>query len=252
MVWLKDDKPVLLLIHGFAQSPQSWDQIVALLGERYCTIALDLQAMISEGGSTSVPTPESVVAATIAQLERRGIGQVAVWGYSLGARIALTLALNHPDRVNRLILESGSAGIEDKTARSDRSAADRELADRIERGSIEQFVDAWERLPIFAGQPEALVAAQRPSRLANNPAALAAALRGLGQGSFAPVWDRLAEVSAPTLVLSGERDAAYTEIGKRLAAALSDGKHTVVVNAGHAVHLEQPQVACAAVRSLLE
>ena len=132
-----------------------------------------------------------------------------VVGYSLGARIALRLAVAHPDVVGRLVLESPSAGIEDSHDRAARRAADEAMAEGIERDGIEAFVAAWEAQPIFASQsalPAARAARIRAIRLANRPDGLAASLRGAGQGAMEPLVDRLGEVRAPTLVIAGALD----------------------------------------------
>ncbi len=122
-------------------------------------------------------------------------------GYSLGARIALRLAVAHPDVVDRLVLESPSAGHRRAPASAKaRRAADEALARRIERDGIDAFVAEWEAQPIFASQaalPTARAARIRRIRLANRPDGLAASLRAAGQGSMEPLVDRLADVSAP-------------------------------------------------------
>jgi pimeloyl-ACP methyl ester carboxylesterase len=61
-----------------------------------------------------------------------------------------------------------------------------------------------------------------------------------------PLWDGLAALRMPAVVLAGERDAAYREIGERLAAALPEAGFEVVGGAGHRVALEAPEAVLAA------
>ncbi len=123
-------------------------------------------------------------------------------------------------------------------------ASDERLAASIERDGLERFVDDWEAIPLFASQ-QALPAETRErlrrQRLRNDPAGLAHSLRGLGTGHQAPLWDRLASVAIPTLVVVGELDAKYREIGARMAALMPLARLEVVPAAGHAIHLEQPE-----------
>ena len=67
---------------------------------------------------------------------RLGAAPADVVGYSLGARIALRLAIDHPDVVGRLVLESPRPASPTRCARAERRAADEALADRIERDGI--------------------------------------------------------------------------------------------------------------------
>ena len=119
------------------------------------------------------------------------------------------------------------------------------------RDGIERFVDLWEREPLFATQralPASVRAALRATRLAQRPHGLANSLRGMGAGAAEPLWDRLARVRAPVLVVTGALDVRYCEIAARLAAALPRGRHAVVAGAGHAPHLEHPTILAAGAR----
>jgi 2-succinyl-6-hydroxy-2,4-cyclohexadiene-1-carboxylate synthase len=94
-------------------------------------------------------------------------------------------------------------------------------------------------------------AAERARRLRNDPRALAACLRGLGTGAQPSFWDRLTEVRAPALLLTGEEDAKFTDIARGMAAALPECLHVGVPSAGHAVHLEAPDAWLEAVNAWL-
>ncbi len=66
-------------------------------------------------------------------------------------------------------------------------------------------------------------------------------LRALGQGTQEPLWDRLAGLEMPVLVMTGQWDRTYREIGARMATAIGANAHLVVVEkAGHALNLERP------------
>ena len=176
---------------------------------------------------------------------------VALWGYSQGARVALDFALAHPGKLSALILESGTAGIDDPLARADRRSRDFALASRIENQSIEEFVQLWELVPALTDQSKELIEAQRADRLRHDPAALAAALRGIGQAAYEPMWARLNELEMPVLVISGERDKVYSAHAERIAASVPRAEHETIAGAGHSVHLERPDQAAAAVSAFL-
>ena len=233
----------LLLLHGFTQTGRGWDEVARhLAGERY--LAPDLRGHGAAGARR--PIDMDACAGDVASLVD---GRFVLAGYSMGGRIALHVALAHPDRVSKLVLVSTTAGIDDASERAARRAADEELATWIEAHAIEQFADRWGALALFAGQPPDVAAAARADRLRNEPEHLAAALRGIGTGAMTPLWDRLGELDLPVVVLAGERDAKFVALARRLAAALPRAALSVVPGAGHALALEAPQAVARAIAS---
>jgi 2-succinyl-6-hydroxy-2,4-cyclohexadiene-1-carboxylate synthase len=174
-------------------------------------------------------------------------GRFALAGYSMGGRIALHVALAQPERVSRLVLVSTTAGIDDPRERARRRARDDELALWMARHAIADVADRWGAQALFAGQAPEVAAAARADRLCNAPAHLAAALRGIGTGAMAPLWERLAELRMPVAVLAGERDAKFVALAQRLAGALPRSSLTIVPDAGHALTLEAPAAVAAAI-----
>jgi 2-succinyl-6-hydroxy-2,4-cyclohexadiene-1-carboxylate synthase len=232
----------IVLLHGFAGTGAAWAPVVDRLGERYRALAPDIRGHGSAAHARPVGFPDCT--ADVAGLAPP---RFALAGYSMGARLALHVALAHPERVSRLVLIGATAGIADPLEREARREEDEALAAEIEEGDIERFADRWERQPLFRGQPPEVVAAARADRLRNRPEGLAAALRGVGTGTMAPLWSRLPELEMATTIVVGERDAKYRKLGERMAAALPDAELLVVPGVGHAVHLEAPGIVAATI-----
>lgn len=230
----------LVLLHGFTQTRQSWRRTVAALGGRYRALAPDLPGH----GLASERRPASF-AACAAYVRALADGRCTLAGYSMGGRIALSLALAAPKRISRLALIGASPGIADSAERRSRRAADEALADRIEGEGIEAFASYWSSLPLFADQSPAVAAAAHAERLQQSPAGLAAALRGLGTGAMEPLWDRLPELALPVTLIVGECDLKFRAIAERVAELLPDAMLHVVPGAGHAVQLERPAAVAA-------
>ena len=235
----------LLLLHGFTGRGSGWGTHATAFARAFRVILVDLP------GHGRTETPADPVRASVertaddlaAILRRDGHAPAHVLGYSLGARIALRLAVAHPGSLRRLVLESPSAGLATESERRARRAADEGRAVRLERDGIEAFVDEWEREPVFASHaalPPTQAARLRVERLRTRPAGLSASLRGAGQGSMEPLGDRLAEVHAPTLVIAGALDPAGHVRAEAVAAGIPGARLAVVAGAGHTPHLETP------------
>ena len=235
----------LMLLHGFTGCAQSWDHLHAALSPRFRAIMPDL---LGHGRSDAPDDPgryrmERCIEDLIAILDRLGLEQTHLLGYSMGGRVALAVAIAHPDRIASLILESSSPGLAGDGERQARIASDNALADLAEREGIEAFIARWERMPLFATQerlPEQFRERLHKQRLANNPKGLANSLRGLGTGVHSPLWEQLGELRMPCLIMAGELDNKFVGIAQRMAHAITGAQIAVVAGAGHTIHLEQP------------
>jgi 2-succinyl-6-hydroxy-2,4-cyclohexadiene-1-carboxylate synthase len=226
----------VVLLHGFGGTRRAWDGVMGLLpNERYRPLALDLPG---HGDVADASRPISFAGCTehvlAASPER-----FALCGYSLGGRIALHVALAAPERVERLVLVSSTAGIEDLAERARRRASEHRLADYLERAPFEEFIERWRTQPLFAEDPPDVGALAREDQRRNRPDALADVLRGVGTGEMQPLWNRLAELSMPVTILVGERDMKFQALGQRMVELLPDAELTVVPG-GHGLPLENP------------
>lgn len=240
----------LLLLHGFTGRASSWRPLLPQLAAGRQVVAVDLLGHgASRVADARAPAGrhriERQAADLVAVLAHLGLNRADVLGYSMGGRLALHMAVAYPTYLGRLVLESTSPGLEDPAERAARRARDEELAAFIEGEGIRAFVDYWEALPLFASQralPAPVWRRQRRQRLSCRPEGLAASLRGMGTGVQEPLWDRLQEVRVPVLLLAGELDARYAALAARMADALPRARVEIVPGAGHAVHLEQPEL----------
>ena len=226
----------VVFIPGFMQPGDAWRPVADRLGQRYSSVLLDHREHTYEGRLDEIAEP--------------GEGAALV-GYSLGGRLALHAALREPDRYRALVTVGASAGIEDVAERTARLQADEKLAAWMEIASIADIVTIWERQPLFADQSDALIAEQRPGRLARHPAALASVLRTAGQGTLEPVWRELHRLELPVLALAGARDERYSAAAQRLADAAPDGRAAIVPDAGHAPQLQQPEAVASSLAAFL-
>ena len=248
--------PALLALHGFTGSVGALTPIIGPLSERHTVVAVDLPGH-GRTGAVEQPTDyrfDDTVDSVAAVLDRLGHDRIDVVGYSMGGRIGLGLAVRHPDRVKKIVLIGGSAGVAGNAQRAARRRVDDRLAnDLLERG-IEWFVDYWMGLPLFASQSRLganALAEVRRQRLENDERGLAGSLRGAGVGNQPSLWQDLGRVEGAVLLIVGDEDAWFRSLAVRMAAGLRDATIAVIPDAGHACHLENPEDTLAAVSGFL-
>jgi len=226
----------VLFIPGFMQRGDAWRPVAELLPERYPSTMLDHREHSFEGRLREI----------------EGTGASVLVAYSLGGRLALRAVLRSPESYRALVLVGSTAGIEEGPLRVARAEADEKLASWIEAMPMEDIVGLWERQPLFADQSDALVEAQRPGRLSQDPRSLALLLRTAGQGTLEPVWHDLRSLELPLLAIAGARDDGYTRAAKRIASTAPNGRAAIVENAGHAPHLQRPDEVADLVTEFLD
>jgi len=243
-VCVRGQGPALVLLHGFTGSGATWGDMFA---DTYTTYAVDLP-----GHGASPMQPRSLWQTAADILETVQAPAFALLGYSLGARVALHVALRAPDRVSALVLEGANPGLRNPAERSARAASDEELARLLENDGITAFVDRWERLPLWASQAQVAPGkrqALRAQRLANNPAGLAASLRSAGLATQDDLSGR--KIPCPALLMAGALDTRYAELAAGIAAAQAAATTASVPGSGHAAHFENPTAFEHLVRSFL-
>jgi 2-succinyl-6-hydroxy-2,4-cyclohexadiene-1-carboxylate synthase len=229
----------LVALHGFTQTGRLWGAFGHLLEKDFTVVAVDLPG---HGGSDGVRADLSTTASLVAEVVERTVGTEPcdLLGYSLGARVALHVALRAELDLRHVVFIGVTAGIEDEGLREDRRAADDATADQLESsGDVGAFIDRWLSGPMFNRLTET-GAAERAERLRNTAEGLAWSLRLDGTGTQTPTWDRLGSLVPPVLALAGTDDVRFAGHALRLARLVPRGVATLVPGGGHAAHLAQP------------
>ena len=235
----------LLLLHGFTGSMRTWTPHIPALRNQFQVITLDL---VGHGGSDAPLDParyrtDMCIKDVLHVLDYLQIDSFHMLGYSLGGRVALSIATNHPQRIRSLIIESATPGLSDPVERRQRILSDDALAELIESEGVEAFVNQWEKLSIFITQrllPRTVQDELRQQRLRNTPRGLINSLRALSTGVMPPVWDKLSRLTMPVLLIAGDLDKKYVQLAITMNAQIKGSRLAVVPGSGHTVHLERP------------
>jgi len=234
--------PAAILLHGFLGSGADWMEIAARLSDHFYCVIPDIPG---HGRSLSSDaeqyTFESTARSIVEVAEMQGLQKPALIGYSMGGRIALYTALQHPELFSGLILESASPGLKSDEERQQRVAEDEERASRLKEIGVAAFVEEWYDMPLFdrMRKNEKRFSKFMARRQQLDTEGIALSLRGAGTGAQVPLWSRLSELSIPVLLVVGTEDSKFRDINREMAASLRNCRLEEVPNAGHNVHFER-------------
>jgi 2-succinyl-6-hydroxy-2,4-cyclohexadiene-1-carboxylate synthase len=232
-------------LHGLFGAPTDFGaaalRVADTCPDRHAAMALPGHAGSPPLDPGATSAFDEVVAGLIATLDQLGVEQTALVGYSMGARVAMHVALAHPERVSRLAVIGGHPGIDDPQARAGRLMLDRKRAALVQGGGLRAFLATWYAQPLFApfkASPHFEGTFQ--ARCAGDAAAVATTLERLSLGHQAPLGEAMAACPVPTLWVAGALDTRYVGCLQPLAEAQPSGRFVAIPDTGHAVPSEAP------------
>ncbi len=246
----------LLALHGFGGGPRSFAEVAARLprGLRAATLPGHVDVDVDVGVDSGADDPFAAAVQRVVDtvISNDHGGGVVLWGYSLGARLALAAALVPRARaaLAGLILESGRAGDDDDA--DARAALDDERAQQLLADGVDAFFDRWDRGPLFAGLSAEVVDRRRSLRGHHDARRLAQAVSAFSPGRQRDLRPLLAELRLPTLLLAGEEDRVYRDHAKQMTTKMPDSQLFIVAGCGHIPHLEAPALVADAVATFID
>jgi len=236
----------IIFLHGFTGCANDWLFLFDKLNPKFFPIAIDLPGH----GKSIVPnnldyfSPQYYSQIVNLVLSEFNIEKAVFVGYSMGGRTALSFAAENSSKILALILESATAGIRNKKERSARINSDLLLADKIVSDGIDAFVDYWLNLPFFISLKKldvqiysSLVEAKKN----NSPIGLSNSLKGFSTGIMPSLWNNLATLTFPTLLIAGSFDSKYVKINNGMNQNLPNSTLKIMENCGHNTHLEKQE-----------
>lgn len=222
-------QPALVLVHGAGGSHLHWPaQLRRLGGASVYAFDLPGHGHSSGVGYSSIAEYSALLAAWRRALV---LPRCVIAGHSMGSAIALDFALNHPDALAGLVLVGASSRLP--------------VAPAILNG-IQQDFDATTELITTLCYGPATPPAKRKKNVEFLRKVGAQLLLGdyLACNSF-DVTDRLAEISAPTLIIGGHHDKMMpVKLSERLQQRIA-GSELRVLDCGHMIPIERPEATAA-------
>lgn len=241
----------LLWFHGFMGSANDWLPMVDDLFPEYCNILVDLPGHGNSKILGQLPYSQ-YLDALMAQLCSAGFETFVAIGYSMGGRIALHLQHVYPEKFSALIGISTAPGLKTGAERQIRLQTDKALMDSLEQQGFSEFISNWYGQAIFGsikGKKD-FVTKLVASRSQNEPSQLRSSLMLLGNGALPSLWDFLAKIPIPVLLINGSEDSKYCSINKEMLEHLPLGSQKTIAG-GHAFYLEKPLETALAIRHFL-
>lgn len=243
----------LTLIHGAGDNLEAWWNQIPAFSRHFRTLSYDLRAH----GQTETPPAEYTTDLLVQDLRELlrvlRVPQTFVLGYSMGGRVALGLALAHPEMVPALILaNSGVAPVQRGEAEVQQMAETRrKRIEQVEKDGLEAIMDETTAMvfsPGFAQKHPDVFQQYKEIRLKNDASGYLTVSRAMLWGMPAPDVSRL---HCPTLIIGGDYDMGAGPEAARASQRLIAGARLVVLPTGHAAMVEQPQQFNAAVLDFL-
>jgi pimeloyl-ACP methyl ester carboxylesterase len=246
------DAPVVIMLHGFGSSLETWDEWAVLLSDKFRVIRYDLPGFGLTGPDpTGDYTDARGVAVLAALMDRLGIAKAAIIGNSMGGKLAWSFAAQHPDRVTKLVLVSpdgfASPGFE-YGKKPDIGFTVRLLPYALPTAMLRASL-----VPAYADKTlltEDLVARYADMMLA--PGVRAAIVARMQQYMPQDPDADLRRIQAPTLLVWGGRDGMipFTNAQDYLRA-IPNSRLAAFPDLGHIPQEEAPAVSLAPVRAFL-
>src|SRR6266851_6896230 len=239
----------LVLIHGLADDHRAWRGALPDLVLRHRVLMYDLRGH----GETSLGRPDGTLAqlaADLASLSKSiGAGGADVAGFSLGGTIAMRMAIDHPEMVNRLVLVATSSRVGRTAADWYRRRVemveheDPDLRATLDRDTAEVYAEAPSELD--AGLFIRRQSTADPRGYGNACAAMAAL-------NAAPLDPELGHISAPTLIVASELDRhCPPKAAEIIAAGIKGSRLEVIAGAGHPIPVEKPRELAGSMNTFL-
>jgi 3-oxoadipate enol-lactonase len=239
------DAPPVLLSNSLGSTAEMWDPQVPALAARFRVIRYEIR------GHDGAPVPDGpyslddLGADAIALIDHLGVARTHVVGLSLGGMTGMWLAVNAPERVDRLVVMCTSAMLADEHDWPLRARTVREQG----TGAVaEAVVERWFTPAFRAANPD--VAARMRAMVADTPPeGYAGCCDAIGAMD---VTAAIEAVTAPTLVIAGRQDPATPPSHAEIIARRIPGAHLELVDAAHLANYERPDEVTALILSHLE
>lgn len=243
---LPTGRPVVAFANSLGTDFRIWDAVVERLSPDFGYLLFDKRGHGLSSLGHKPARIETFAEDLLALLDRLEIEKASLCGLSIGGLIAQCMALDHPERVDRLILCDTAAKIGDDAMWTGRAEA--ALGAGI-ASFADGVIEKW-FTPAFHRQRRAELEGYKAMLSRQSPQGYAFACDALRRADYRA---RVNVIAAPTLVLCGDRDGSTPpELVRTLADSIPGARFEIVRNAGHIPCVEQADTLAELIRAALQ
>ncbi len=238
-------KPPMVMLHGFMGQGKSFAPLIHKLSKYFRILTVDLpghgKSLFSSMPEARRPANFSQVASMVLEdVDRMGMANFILYGYSMGGRVAQEVCLQAPERIEHLFLESAGFGMRDMQEREARYAKDLSLLKHVEnKEEFKRFLFTWHRLPLFCTLTTSpLLPGLIATKMENKVEELRQSLQVMSVGVHSWYGDKLAALDVPVTYFYGEKDIKYTSEAREGKKAVPRMKVIPFSQASHNVHIQ--------------
>ncbi|WP_439880705.1 alpha/beta fold hydrolase [Pontibacter sp. MBLB2868] len=253
----------IIFIHGLGSYLPAWEKNITELKNNYRTIALDLPGYGKSSKENVQVSMAGYAKAVLELMDKLQIKQATLAGHSMGGQVAITAALQAPERVKKLIL-AAPAGLETFTDQQKQLFKMTVTPESVQKTTPEQTAANYKvnfyNMPSDAQHMvNDRLMMMESDQFDDYSKAVAGSVAAMVDE---PVYGKLPQLQMPTLIVFGENDAlipnkyfnpsltpqAVAEAGEKL---ISNSRVVMLPEAGHFLQYEQPAAFNKAVREFL-
>jgi pimeloyl-ACP methyl ester carboxylesterase len=212
----------IVLTHGLAGSGTLWREQVRGLSGEFRMVTWDLRGHGESGAATGTFTLADLAEDLGSVIDDVGIDRAVVLGHSAGGVIAMRFALDHPERVEALILV-GTAGQCNERAAN--------FYEQLAALAVEDGMESVHRNLGLAAE----------GATAGDPVTFARVARCMANLLNEPLTPEVERIRCPTLIIVGGRDFLGAGGSVILSRRIPGSRLEIVPERGHGIFLEDPE-----------
>ena len=225
---------MLFMLHGAVGHFRDWHSFSNFL-DGYDSNAVDLYAKSDEGFDSYAERLNSLAS----------LGDALI-GYSMGGRLALHSLVHPSSKWSRAVIISAHPGLAEEKEKSDRKSSDLRWAELL-KTDFDLFLQKWAQQPVFGGHEMPC----EKSRKSLSPENIQRCFTSWSLGNQRNLAPELENLQIPVLWITGEKDAKFTEIAKKVTVRMPDCRLEIIPGSGHRCLWEEPELTASLISGFL-
>lgn len=233
--------PTLVFLHYFGGAADSWRWVMSKLSLDYCCVALNLPGF---GGMPPLPHPsiEHMTKAIAQELTKLDLGAVVLIGHSMSGKLALQVAIDHPDKVNQLILVAPSPPTQEPMSEKER----KQMLSRP--GLKDAKINSDSAMVKSPPMDRRMLSIE--TQMASDPVTWR---WWVEEGTNHSIADGIAQIKVPITVIASQDDPiiTYATMQQEVMSVLRQAQLITLEGVGHLIPLEAPEVLVRHIRQVV-